>query len=102
MSSLIADMKIKSDFVLGYIKNNNNLFHLPVNSSQPLIMIGAGSGIAPFRGFWQQWFNDFENGEELGKTVLYFGCRKPSMNLFDEEIKQMSNNRFVTLYLKHM
>ena len=99
MSNLIADMNIKDDFVLGFIKNDNNLFHLPVNSSRPIIMVGSGSGIAPFRGFWQQRYRDFENGKDVGQTILYFGCRKQSMNLFEDEINDIRNNRSVLQFL---
>ncbi|CAG2104321.1 unnamed protein product [Medioppia subpectinata] len=50
-------------------------FRLPDNKKVPIIMIGAGSGIAPFRGFWLQRQADLQNGEESGKMFLFFGCR---------------------------
>ncbi|XP_076335461.1 nitric oxide synthase, inducible-like isoform X2 [Tachypleus tridentatus] len=33
---------------------NAQKFHMPADRSLPIIMVGAGSGIAPFRSFWQQ------------------------------------------------
>eukprot|EP00929_Paragymnodinium_shiwhaense_P051693 TRINITY_DN25971_c0_g1_i1.p1 TRINITY_DN25971_c0_g1~~TRINITY_DN25971_c0_g1_i1.p1 ORF type:complete len:887 (-),score=234.91 TRINITY_DN25971_c0_g1_i1:225-2786(-) len=51
-------------------------FKLPAEDV-PLVMVGAGAGVAPFRGFWQ----DLQaKAEETGKarsahSVLYFGCR---------------------------
>ena len=55
----------------------------PTNLSQSFIMIGAGTGVAPFRGFLQQRkclinnLQKHETGElkNIGKTWLIFGCR---------------------------
>ena len=53
-----------------YIHKNPN-FRLPENSPTPIIMIGAGTGIAPFRSFLEE---RAELGIE-GKSWLFFGDR---------------------------
>lgn len=50
----------------------NKLFRLPENGGTPVIMIGAGTGIAPFRAFMQQREADGAGG----KNWLVFGNRK--------------------------
>ena len=58
---------------------------LPSDPSCPVIMIGTGSGIAPFRGLWMRRVEQHKAGSNVGKTLLYFGCRKHTMNLLEEE-----------------
>lgn len=87
-------------------------FRLPTDKNVPIIMVGSGSGIAPFRSFWQQREyelktmgtmeepaevvessgdedEDDESGafqEPFGKTVLFFGCRQSNVdNIYSHE-----------------
>lgn len=77
-------------------------FHLPADPSVPVIMVATGTGIAPFRGFWQQRRLDLEKinaskekttarKDENGNYVfsLYFGCRNHDIdNIFKEELQE--------------
>ena len=53
-----------------FVENNTN-FKLPQDDSVPIIMIGPGTGIAPFRSFIQER----DNREAEGKNWLFFGDR---------------------------
>ena len=83
----------------GFLRSETS-FHLPKDPSKPVIMICAGSGIAPFRGFWKKRYEQHLNGEMVSKTLLYFGCRNKSMNLLTSETGSMCGLNFdrVTAY----
>ncbi|KAI8629786.1 cytochrome P450 [Xylariaceae sp. FL1651] len=58
------------------VRRSHAGFHLPHDASTPLIMVAAGTGLAPMRGFVQQRACIAENNKAaLGPALLYFGCR---------------------------
>ncbi|KAG1468218.1 hypothetical protein G6F56_003963 [Rhizopus delemar] len=61
-----------------------SLFKLPQDPSVPVIMIGPGTGVAPFRGFVRERAIQAEIGQ-VGATVLFFGCRDSKDFLYKEE-----------------
>ncbi len=67
-SILAAERLQPGDTVPVYIQHNDN-FKLPRNTDAPIIMVGPGTGTAPFRSFMQE---REENGAE-GKSWMFFG-----------------------------
>ena len=70
-ASLYLNQHIQPGDSLRIYVAENNQFRLPENNQTPIIMIGAGTGIAPFRAFLQQRKADNASGENW----LIFGNR---------------------------
>ena len=63
------------------VKQSHQSFHLPLDiANTPLIMVCAGTGIAPFRGFVQERALQIEAGRKLAPALLFFGCHKPGQD----------------------
>ncbi|RYU45235.1 assimilatory sulfite reductase (NADPH) flavoprotein subunit [Aliivibrio finisterrensis] len=69
-SSFLSHRLEEGDEVKVFIEHNNN-FKLPQDDNVPVIMIGPGTGIAPFRSFVQER----DNRDAEGKNWLFFGDR---------------------------
>ncbi|MBH9741908.1 assimilatory sulfite reductase (NADPH) flavoprotein subunit [Vibrio navarrensis] len=69
-SSYLGQRLEEGEPVKVFIEHNNN-FKLPQDDSTPVIMIGPGTGIAPFRSFIQER----DNRGADGKNWLFFGDR---------------------------
>lgn len=88
--------------VYGFIRHAPN-FHLPKETNVPIIMVGPGTGIAPFRGFWQHLkmlatIKAPSATSANGKMKLFFGCRSPSMQLYKTEIEAAIKEGAISKY----
>ena len=69
-SGFLSEVLTEDEHVPVFIESNPN-FRLPKNPATPIIMIGAGTGIAPYRAFIQER----EHTPGAGKSWLFFGNR---------------------------
>ena len=90
-STYLAD-RSPGDRVAVYLRPSSN-FRPPTDPQTPMIMIGPGTGIAPFRGFLQE-------RRALGHTGpnwLFFGEQHASTDYYyRDEIEQMRADRLLT------
>ncbi|EJD6541138.1 NADPH-dependent assimilatory sulfite reductase flavoprotein subunit [Providencia rettgeri] len=85
-SGFLADRLKEGDELRIFIEHNDN-FRLPADPTTPVIMIGPGTGIAPFRAFLQQRDND----GATGKNWLFFG----NPHFVDDFLYQVEWQRYV-------
>lgn len=70
-------------------------FRLPTRTETPVIMIGPGTGLAPFRGFIQERDLSRKDNQTVGDTLLYFGCRKKAEDFIYGEVRYFRSESVV-------
>jgi ferredoxin--NADP+ reductase len=67
-------------------------FRIPADKSSNLLMLGTGTGIAPFRAFLRRVYQ--EQGQWDGKVRLFYGARTGAEMLYMNDINQDLTNYY--------
>ena len=81
-----------------HVRHSN--FKLPSDPGKPVIMIGPGTGVAPFRAFVQERAKQAQDGQDVGRTLLFFGCRTPKEDFMYQD--EWAVSFLVTISAKRM
>ncbi|KAI2621760.1 hypothetical protein GGR54DRAFT_78796 [Hypoxylon sp. NC1633] len=72
-------------------------FQLPLDPMAPCAFFAGGSGIAPFRSFWQ--YRLTTSGLSGGKNYLYLGVQSREKFCFEEELREYVNADFMEVHM---
>ncbi|CAN2254778.1 bifunctional P-450/NADPH-P450 reductase 1 [Bacillus subtilis] len=96
-SNYLAERKAGDDVVM-FVRTPESRFQLPEDPETPIIMVGPGTGVAPFRGFLQARAALKREGKTLGEAHLYFGCRNDRDFIYRDELEQFEKGGIVTVH----
>jgi sulfite reductase (NADPH) flavoprotein alpha-component len=91
-STFLADRIRSGDRIRAYVQKAEH-FSLPADPNLPIILIGPGTGIAPFRAFLQERMAT----KAPGRNWLFFGHQRSACDFFyEEELTGMKVARALT------
>jgi sulfite reductase (NADPH) flavoprotein alpha-component len=91
-STFLADRITSGDVLKVYVQKAH-AFGLPQNSEVPIIMVGPGTGIAPFRAF----LHDRDATKAKGRNWLFFGHQRSDYDFFyADELNAMKATGLLT------
>ena len=91
-STFLADRVGDTDFVKVFVQSSHG-FKPPTNGDTPMIMVGPGTGIAPFRAFLEERQATGAKGENW----LFFGDQtRASDFLYEQQLLAWQQNGFLT------
>lgn len=75
--------------------NNNPDFRLPKDNELDILMVGPGTGLAPFRGMIQER----KKTHSRGKNILFFGCRNDQDFLYKNQLSEWEEEKTIQLFV---
>lgn len=87
------------DTLLAYVRQPSPTFTPPADPAQPMILIAAGTGIAPYRAFLEERAHQAASGQTVATNWLFYGCRHPDHDLlYGDELANWQQQGIATLF----
>lgn len=92
-STFLAERAVAGDTRVGVFVHANKAFRIPASPDAPMIMIGPGTGIAPFRGF----LHERRATAARGQHWLFFGDQRAATDfLYRDELAEFTRDGTLT------
>ena len=93
-STFLAD-RVESQATAGIFVSPNKAFRVPANDDAPVIMVGPGTGVAPFRAFLEER----QARRAAGKNWLFFGDQtKADDFIYQQQLTEMYDSGLLTRF----
>jgi cytochrome P450 / NADPH-cytochrome P450 reductase len=85
--------------IFAFVRKPNIPFRPPDNPHVPMIMVGCGTGLAPFRGFIAERADLKSSAVPVGESLLFFGFRRPDQDfLYQDELRDFQETGAVRVH----
>jgi cytochrome P450 / NADPH-cytochrome P450 reductase len=96
-SSYLASLAV-GDHLAVAVRPSQSGFHPPDDPSVAVVMVCAGTGVAPFRGFVEERAAQKAAGRAIGRSLLFFGVDHPDVDyLYREEFAAWERDGIVEM-----
>ncbi len=86
--------------IFAFVRRPSIPFHPPACPRRPMIMVAAGTGLAPFRGFLQERARQQDDGVPVAPSILFLGLRDPARDMiYGEELRGYEQRGLVHIVL---
>lgn len=88
------------EHVTGFLRTPEPAFAPPSDPRLPMILVGPGTGFAPFRGFLEERAAQKQQGLEVAASLVFYGCRHPEHDwLYRDEMRRWAAQGVAALHL---